>query len=685
MNCSTRIVVVWLLASPLVADANVIEPDEAGFRNRIKPLLAKYCVDCHGAEEPEGKLSLHAINPNLVETGNLETWRMIDEQLRFNDMPPQDADQPSRTERKALLSWIRGELLKTQLPGVIADQKLQLPQFGNYADHEFLFETRLPRVYPAAPRIWRLRPDIYNHRMRNTRLAEGQDSLANGLSVRDGSDFKDFAATYFIDEAGMTPLLGNAKKLAAAMLDQKRGKSRELKALTSDKELPSGETLSSAIEVVFLTALGRKATPEEHQRFAAFYQTAKGKSDHKIASNALVTAILMQPEFFFRTELGDGKPDEHGRMRLSQTEIAYALSYALGDAPDNEFLTLAREGKLSTPDSVADAVRKRLSRAAPRIHQFFREYFHYPFASEVFKDPPEGGEHSAGSLIGDLEMTIGPILKRDTEVLAELLTTRRFYVNAMYKTEKNGTTNMVPRNARTRKYQTSFNLPIDWKWGTHLQPVEFAKGERAGVLTHPAWLSAWSGNFENHPVQRGKWIRTHLLGGSVPDVPIGVDARVPEMEHKTFRERLRLATSAAECWRCHKKMDPLGLPFERYDHYGRFQRKDAGQPVDTSGLIDRTGAAELDGTRVSGPSEMMDVLSKSQHVEQVFARHAFRYFMGRNETLGDANTLQNAHKAYRDNEGSFKELVVSLLASDSFLFRETPTQSTELMQLITRQ
>ena len=682
MKYAIGIIVGLLTAAPLTAGGIELKPDELGFRSSIRPLMAKYCVDCHGEQDPEGNLSLHAIDPDLFETGNLETWRMIYEQVRFSDMPPKDADQPSKSERLQMLSWIRGELLKTQLPGVIADHKLRLPQFGNYVDHEFLFETRLPRVYPAAPRIWRLRPEVYEHLMRNTRLSEGQDSLANGLSVRDGSDFRDYAAGYFIDEAGTMPLLGNAKKLATAMLDQKRSKSNELKALTRSNEPPSREAVNRAIEVVFSRILGRRPNLEEEERFAAFYETAKAKSDHEIAANTLVTAILMQPEFFFRTELGDGKPDVHGRMRLSETELAYALSYALGNAPDTDFLTLAREAKLSTSEAVADAVRNRLRGSAPRIRQFFREYFHYPYAGEVFKDQPTGGDHNAGMLIGDLETTLAPIVRQDVEVLARLLTTRRFYINAGYKTDKKGTISLEPRNARSRKYQTAFNLPIDWKWGAHLQPVEFTEMERSGVLTHPAWLAAWSGNFENHPVQRGKWIRTHLLGGTVPDVPIGVDARVPEKEHTTFRERLRVATSAAECRRCHKKMDPLGVPFERYDHYGRYQRKDAGQPVDATGLIDRTGVTELDGTQVSGPAEMMRILSSSRHVEQVFVRHAFRYFIGRNETIGDANTLQDAHKAYRGNDGSFRELVVALLASDSFLYREIPKKTSELTRLI---
>jgi hypothetical protein len=44
--------------------------------------------------------------------------------------------------------------------------------------------------------------------------------------------------------------------------------------------------------------------------------------------------------------------------------------------------------------------------------------------------------------------------------------------------------------------------------------------------------------------------------------------------------------------------------------------------------------------------------------------------MGRNETLNDAPVLQAAHKAYRDNDGSMKALLASLLTSDSFLYRK---------------
>ena len=67
---------------------------------------------------------------------------------------------------------------------------------------------------------------------------------------------------------------------------------------------------------------------------------------------------------------------------------------------------------------------------------------------------------------------------------------------------------------------------------------------------------------------------------------------------------------------------------------------------------------------------MIKKLAKSERVEQVFVRHVFRYWMGRNETLNDAPILKAAHKAYKGSGGSMKALLISLLTSDAFLYRK---------------
>lgn len=193
------------------------------------------------------------------------------------------------------------------------------------------------------------------------------------------------------------------------------------------------------------------------------------------------------------------------------------------------------------------------------------------------------------------------------------------------------------------------------------------KGQRLGILTHPSWLVSHSDAMDNHAIHRGIWIRKRLLGGGIPDVPITVDAMLPDEPEKTLRERMRV-TRETYCWTCHKKMDPLGLPFEMYNHAGLFRTEELGKPVDTTGQIIESGVPELDG-EVGNAIEMIRKLAQSERAEQVFVRYAFRFWMGRNETLHDAPVLQEAHRAYKESGGSMNALITSLLTSDAFLYR----------------
>jgi len=196
------------------------------------------------------------------------------------------------------------------------------------------------------------------------------------------------------------------------------------------------------------------------------------------------------------------------------------------------------------------------------------------------------------------------------------------------------------------------------------------------------------------------------LAGVVPDIPIGVEAQLPDEPHRTLRQRFEIVNES-ECWRCHKKMNPLGNPFEAYDDFGRFrtehlvgedgnviaseaeaysrirssQWRDShpkNSPpeqfkritVDISGELKGTDDPSLDGP-VSGPLELTQKLAKSDRVRQSIIRHVFRFWMGRNETLDDSPTLMAMDKAYLNSDGSFRELLVSLVTSDSFIYRKT--------------
>ena len=227
-------------------------------------------------------------------------------------------------------------------------------------------------------------------------------------------------------------------------------------------------------------------------------------------------------------------------------------------------------------------------------------------------------------------------------------------------------------------------------------PVEqpFQVANRKGILTHPAWLIAHSSNFHTDPIRRGRWIREKLLAGRVPDVPITVDAQVPDDPHKTFRQRVEDVTHKRECWKCHQHMNPLGFPFEVFDDFGRYRVDEPleypeqlitrnnddtadtfkTKPVSTQGELAGTGDPSLDG-QVANPFELIDRLAASERVRQSIIRHAFRFFLGRNEMYSDSQTLIDADRAYVESGGSFQAVVISLLTSDSFRYRKEPPKA----------
>lgn len=217
---------------------------------------------------------------------------------------------------------------------------------------------------------------------------------------------------------------------------------------------------------------------------------------------------------------------------------------------------------------------------------------------------------------------------------------------------------------------------------------------RKGILSHPAWLIAHAKNTQNDPVTRGRWVREKLLAGRVPDVPITVDAVIPEDHEKTLRSRLEVKTQEPECMKCHQYMNPLGLPFEIFDDFGRYRTEEfleypekiiakaedkkgeprrgnlyQSLPVNSHGVLDSTGDPKLDG-EVTDALDMIGRLAKSVRTRQSIIRYAFRFYMGRNEMLSDSKTLIDADKAYVASGGSFKAVIVSLLTSDSFMYRK---------------
>lgn len=85
---------------------------------------------------------------------------------------------------------------------------------------------------------------------------------------------------------------------------------------------------------------------------------------------------------------------------------------------------------------------------------------------------------------------------------------------------------------------------------------------------------------------------------------------LPDEPNSTLRERMRV-TRQDYCWTCHKKMDPLGLPFESYNHTGLFRLEEQKKPVDATGEIIDSGDPSLGG-KVENAIEMIQKIARSR-------------------------------------------------------------------------
>jgi hypothetical protein len=448
----------------------------------------------------------------------------------------------------------------------------------------------------------------------------------------------------------------------------------------------------------------------------------------------IVNAAMLTSGALFRTELGT--PTAEGRSQLTEWELAQQLSYALGSrapgavpayrypnysAPAQghyaDIAGAARDGSIRSAQTVDSLIRQhvggmdaarmdlvtdvddqRRSRRGEHyledgVANFFRDWLGYMRIAEIFKDRPEatsafddgstsgyrpqlnawtnlmsGGYGYESLLTQQMDDFIARAVAPDTQVFKTLLTSRQFFLAAsMEYAEVPG----QPYNFGGAIAETNTE-----RWKT------LPANERAGVLTHPAWLAAHGNNFEDDPsaVHRGKWVREKLLCGYVPPLSeVRVKAQVgPHSPNKSARVRLSEATASAECQGCHSLMNPLGFPFEIYNHAGYWRVKDRSAsggyttPDGSSTLIGMPDPA-LDGP-VRDAVELSERFADSPYVKRCFLRQVFRYFMGRNENRADACTLSKMEAAYDGNNGSLKATLSALMTSDTWTTRRLPKE-----------
>ena len=616
------------------------------FTRKIRPFLNTYCISCHGPEKQKGKIRFDQLTAGMSDRKEAELWMRMLEAMEFGEMPSDSAKKfPTKAEARLVQGWISRAL---EAQGLAVEEKRDKEGYGNLVSHELLFSpAENKRTIDVAARLWRITPKALANLLRGARMVSNPFDLE-----KPHGNFRDFKGKYHFNSL----MAEQITELAIAHSDKEAKNARKMIVVLRGKGSTIDEANREAIKRHYNTVLRRSPVEKEMESLMALLKKVDAELGIPRGLQAAYAAIILQPETLFRFE-GTGGSGDSNLLSLSRRELATSLSYALTDLPlDGNMLRAFENEKMP----VRDIIRAEVGRlfedekrpyARNRLLQFFQEYFDYQKAEDVFKDQIKGHKHWAPALVYDLDALIMHTLKKDKQVFKTLLTTPEYLI--------------FVNSHRDHGNPLVYNLPPDWK--PTPKPVRFPKDQRMGVLTHPAWLVAHSGNFDNDPIRRGHWIRYKLLGGNIPDIPINVDAKLPDEPTWTLRKRMHV-TRVDECYKCHSKMNPLGLPFELYDHYGRFRFDELDKPVDVTSKIVNTGVPGVDG-EVNGPFELIERLANSTHCEQVFVRYVFRFFLGRNETLGDAKTLQEAHKAYTDNDGSMKALVVSLLSSDSFIYR----------------
>ena len=87
------------------APGAAVATEEAVFKENVQPLLKKFCVRCHNADNLESGIRVDQLTASL-EARQIPLWKGIQKQVLDGAMPPEDEPQPTAEQRKAFDGWI---------------------------------------------------------------------------------------------------------------------------------------------------------------------------------------------------------------------------------------------------------------------------------------------------------------------------------------------------------------------------------------------------------------------------------------------------------------------------------------------------------------------------------------------------------------------------------------------------
>jgi uncharacterized protein DUF1592/uncharacterized protein DUF1588/uncharacterized protein DUF1587/uncharacterized protein DUF1585/uncharacterized protein DUF1595/cytochrome c len=369
-----------------------------------------------------------------------------------------------------------------------------------------------------------------------------------------------------------------------------------------------------------------------------------------------LTAILASPRFLFRAET-QPEPNNAGRtVPIDEFALASRLSYFLWSSlPDDELLTLAREGKLranlraQVDRMLGDGRSQRLvsnfvgqwlqTRDVEGIHIDARHFLNVPFeeAQRIFN------QRLRHAMRQETEMLFAHVLAENRSAL-DLLTADYTFLNE----------------------QLAAFYDIPGVKGTEMRKVALGPDSHrvGGILTHGSMLVVTSNPTRTSPVKRGLFILDNILGTPAPPAP----PNVPDLEQSkksgkqlTMRELMAVHREQALCASCHARMDPLGFALENFTPLGTWRDDDHGKPIMTEGQL-------ITGEKFNDLTELAHVLATSRRDDfyRCLSEKLLTYAIGRGLEYYDTVTVDQIVDRLKADNGAMRSLIYAIVESAPF-------------------
>lgn len=142
----------FTLAVALISAGLARADDSRTFREQVRPVLVKYCQECHSGEKPKGELSLDRLASDFSNSANRERWVLVLRRLQAGEMPPKGKARPDANETKSVADWVNAEVetarTKRASEGRVVLRRLNRVEYENTVRDLLGIEIDLKELLP---------------------------------------------------------------------------------------------------------------------------------------------------------------------------------------------------------------------------------------------------------------------------------------------------------------------------------------------------------------------------------------------------------------------------------------------------------------------------------------------------------------------------------------------------------